>query len=62
MGEKSNYSKGLAGIIAGETKICTVGKEGLGLNYRGYGIQDLASNATFEEVAYVLVKTLFLNK
>ncbi len=46
---------GLAGIVAGETKIATVGKEGVGLTYRGYTIEDLAANATFEEVAYLLI-------
>ncbi len=46
---------GLAGVIAGETAICTVGQEGIGLTYRGYDIYDLADNATFEEVAYLLI-------
>ena len=45
---------GLAGITAGETAISTVGKEGVGLTYRGYDIYDLAGHATFEEVAYLL--------
>jgi 2-methylcitrate synthase len=48
-------SSGLEGVIAGETAISTVGKEGLGLNYRGYSINDLAEYATFEEVAYLLI-------
>ena len=47
---------GLAGVSAGETALCTVGKEGAGLTYRGYDIYDLADNATFEEVAYLLLK------
>src|SRR5215510_12233227 len=46
---------GLAGIVAGETAISTVGKEGVGLTYRGYSINDLADHATFEEVAYLLL-------
>lgn len=46
---------GLAGIVAGDTAICTVGKEGKGLTYRGYSIDDLAKDACFEEVAYLLV-------
>ena len=46
---------GLAGITAGATALCTVGKEGAGLTYRGYDIYDLAANATFEEVAYLLL-------
>jgi 2-methylcitrate synthase len=46
---------GLAGITVGDTAISTVGKEGLGLTYRGYSIHDLAEHATFEEVAYLLL-------
>lgn len=46
---------GLAGIVVGDTAICTVGKAGLGLTYRGYDIHDLAKYAMFEEVAYLLV-------
>ena len=45
---------GLAGVTAGETAIATVGKEGAGLTYRGYDIYDLAENARFEEVAFLL--------
>ena len=46
---------GLAGVTAGKTALCTVGKEGAGLTYRGYDIYDLADNAAFEEVAYLLL-------
>ncbi len=46
---------GLAGVVAGKTALCTVGKEGAGLTYRGYDIYDLADNAGFEEVAYLLL-------
>lgn len=46
---------GLAGVVAGETAIATVGKAGKGLNYRGYSIHDLAEHATFEEVAFLLL-------
>jgi len=46
---------GLAGVSAGETALCTVGKEGAGLTYRGYDIYDLVDNASFEEVAYLLL-------
>ena len=46
---------GLAGVSAGATAICTVGKEGAGLTYRGYDIYDLADNASFEEVAHLLM-------
>ncbi|MFO1513378.1 MAG: 2-methylcitrate synthase [Verrucomicrobiota bacterium] len=48
-------SGGLAGVVAGETGICTVGKEGMGLTYRGYSINDLAARGTFEEVAFLLL-------
>lgn len=48
-------SGGLAGVTAGQTALCTVGKEGAGLTYRGYDIHDLADNASFEEVAYLLL-------
>ena len=51
---KDKKAGGLAGVTAGETAICTVGKEGAGLTYRGYDIYDLAENARFEEVAYLL--------
>ena len=47
---------GLAGITAGATKLCTVGQEGAGLTYCGYDIYDLADNASFEEVAYLLLR------
>jgi 2-methylcitrate synthase len=47
---------GLRGQSAGSTAISTVGKEGVGLTYRGYAIEDLAENATFEEVAYLLLE------
>ncbi len=46
---------GLAGIVAGQTSVATVGKEGVGLTYRGFNIEDLAENASFEEVAYLLI-------
>lgn len=47
---------GLAGIVAGRTAIATVGKEGKGLTYRGYSINELAEQSTFEEVAYLLTR------
>jgi len=51
----ANYSPGLEGVTAGQTAISTVGKKGRGLSYRGYSIEDLASQATFEEVAHLLI-------
>ncbi len=50
----SSKSGGLAGIVAGQSAIATVGLAGKGLNYRGYSIEDLAHDASFEEVAYLL--------
>ena len=55
MVEKKLGGAGLRGQSAGETALCTVGKEGAGLTYRGYTIEDLAANAQFEEVAYMLL-------
>ena len=52
---KTKKPGGLAGVTAGETSICTVGLEGIGLNYRGYSIHDLAEHSTFEEIAYLLI-------
>ena len=46
---------GLAGVVAGETAISTVGKSGAGLTYRGYAIEDLAARGTYEECAYLLI-------
>ena len=50
------YSPGLEGIIAGETAISTIAG---GLQYRGYKIEDLAENASFEEVAYLILVASF---
>jgi 2-methylcitrate synthase len=47
---------GLRGQSAGSTTLCTVGKTGTGLTYRGYDITDLANNAQFEEVAHLLLR------
>lgn len=46
---------GLDGIIAGQTRLSTVGVDGVGLTYLGYSIEDLCQFATFEEVAYLLL-------
>ncbi|MGO4894675.1 bifunctional 2-methylcitrate synthase/citrate synthase [Flavobacterium sp. W21_SRS_FM6] len=56
MVDKKLSGAGLRGQSAGETSLCTVGKSGSGLTYRGYDVSDLADNATFEEVAYLLFK------
>lgn len=49
-------SSGLRGQVAGKTSICTVGQSGDGLHYRGYSVEELAQQASFEEVAYLLIK------
>lgn len=48
-------SVALSGTAAGNTAICTVGRSGNDLHYRGFDIHDLATHATFEEVAHLLV-------
>ncbi len=55
MSDSKKKTGGLADVVAGESAIATVGKEGAGLTYRGYDIYDLADNARFEEVAYLLL-------
>ena len=56
MVDKSLGGAGLRGQVAGETALCTVGKTGTGLTYRGLDIRVLAENATFEEVAHLLLR------
>ena len=46
---------GLSGITAGNTALCTVGRTGNDLHYRGYDILDVAEQCEFEEIAYLLV-------
>lgn len=52
----SKTGAGLAGVVAGQTSICTVEDDGAGLAYRGYAISDLVDHASFEEVAYLLIR------
>ena len=52
---KVKKSVALSGVAAGNTALCTVGRSGNDLHYRGYDIKDLATKATFEEVAHLLV-------
>lgn len=52
---KPKKSVALSGVTAGNTALCTVGRSGNDLHYRGYDIHDLASDCEFEEVAYLLV-------
>jgi len=52
---KPKKSVALSGVPAGNTALCTVGRTGNDLNYRGYDILDFADTAEFEEIAYLLV-------
>ena len=52
---KPKKSVALSGVTAGNTALCTVGKTGNDLHYRGYDILDLAAHCEFEEIAYLLV-------
>ena len=55
-------SKGLRGIEAGTTSICTVGETGDDLHYRGYDVVDLSEHCIFEEVCYLLLHGDLPNK
>jgi len=52
---KAKKSVALSGIAAGNTALCTVGRTGNDLHYRGYDILDFATTSEFEEIAYLLV-------
>ena len=48
-------SVALSGVVAGNTALCTVGRTGNDLHYRGYDILDIAETCEFEEIAYLLI-------
>src|SRR5688572_3886040 len=52
---KPKKSVALSGVVAGNTALCTVGRTGNDLHYRGYDILDVAQACEFEEIAYLLV-------
>jgi 2-methylcitrate synthase len=52
---KPKKSVALSGVVAGNTALCTVGRTGNDLHYRGYDILDIAASCEFEEIAYLLV-------
>ena len=52
---KPKKSVALSGVTAGNTALCSVGKTGNDLHYRGYDILDVATTCEFEEIAYLLV-------
>jgi 2-methylcitrate synthase len=54
-GFKPKKSVALSGVTAGNTALCTVGKTGNDLHYRGYDILDISKGSEFEEIAYLLV-------
>lgn len=59
---KPKKSVALSGVAAGNTALCTVGKSGNDLSYRGYDILDLAEHCEFEEVAHLLIHGHLPNK
>ena len=54
-GFKPKKSVALSGVVAGNTALCTVGRTGNDLHYRGYDILDVAVSCEFEEIAYLLI-------
>ena len=52
---KPKKSVALSGVVAGNTALCTVGRSGNDLHYRGYDILEIAAQCEFEEIAYLLV-------
>ncbi len=61
-GPKPKKSVALSGVVAGNTAMCTVGRTGNDLHYRGYDILDFADTCEFEEIAYLLVHGKLPNK
>ena len=54
-GPRPKKSVALSGVVAGNTALCTVGRSGNDLHYRGYDILDIAETSEFEEIAHLLV-------
>src|SRR5271163_2147485 len=52
---KIKKSVALSGVVAGNTALCSVGRSGNDLHYRGYDILEIANTCEFEEIAYLLV-------
>ena len=61
-GFKPKKSVALSGVVAGNTALCTVGRSGNDLHYRGYDILDIAHTSEFEEIAHLLVHGKLPNK
>ena len=54
-GPKAKKSVALSGVVAGNTALCTVGRTGNDLHYRGYDILEIANKCEFEEIAHLLI-------
>jgi 2-methylcitrate synthase len=61
-GLKPKKSVALSGVVAGNTALCSVGRTGNDLHYRGYDILDVANECEFEEIAYLLVHEKLPNR
>ncbi len=61
-GPKPKKSVALSGVPAGNTALCTVGRTGNDLHYRGYDILEIAETCEFEEIAYLLVHERLPNR
>ncbi|HEY6353399.1 MAG TPA: citrate/2-methylcitrate synthase, partial [Burkholderiaceae bacterium] len=59
---KPKKSVALSGVTAGNTALCTVGRTGNDLHYRGYDILEIATVCEFEEIAYLLIHGKFPNQ
>ena len=59
---RAKKSVALSGVTAGNTTLCSVGRSGNDLHYRGYNILDFADKADFEEVAYLLIHEKWPNR
>jgi len=59
---KPKKSVALSGVTAGNTALCTVGRSGNDLHYRGYDILDFADTSEFEEIAHLLIHGKLPNK
>ena len=59
---KPKKSVALSGVTAGNTALCSVGRSGNDLHYRGYDILEVADTCEFEEIAYLLIHGKLPNK
>ena len=59
---KPKKSVALSGVTAGNTALCTVGRTGNDLHYRGYDILEIAGSCEFEEIAYLLIHEKLPNR